>query len=117
MTGQINSPHDSEGADYWQRGGKSTMVKAVWNDVTLAESDETVVVEGNHYFPAAAIDRQHFKPSVTTTICPWKGTAHYYTVIAGGKENPDAAWYYPEPKAAAAEIKDHIAFWKGVKVS
>ena len=93
------------------------MGKAVWNDVTLAESAETVVVEGNHYFPAAAIDRQHFKPSATTTICPWKGTAHYYTVIAGGKENPDAAWYYPEPKAAAAEIKDHIAFWKGVKVS
>ena len=93
------------------------MVKAVWNDVTLAESAETVVVEGNHYFPAAAIDRQHFKPSATTTICPWKGTVLYYTVIAGGKENPDAAWYYPEPKAAAAEIKDHIAFWKGVKVS
>lgn len=93
------------------------MVKAVWNGVTLADSNETVVIEGNHYFPTSAIMSENFKPSSTTTNCPWKGTAHYYTVVAGGQENPDAAWYYPEPKAAAAEIKGRVAFWKGVKVS
>jgi uncharacterized protein (DUF427 family) len=93
------------------------MVKAQWNEATLAQSDQTVVVEGNHYFPAESVSRNHLKPSPTTTKCPWKGTAHYYTVVVDGKENPDAAWYYPDPKPAAAEIKDRIAFWKGVKVS
>jgi uncharacterized protein (DUF427 family) len=92
------------------------MPKAVWNGATLAESDRTVVVEGNHYFPADAIDRSKFKPSATHTVCPWKGTASYYTVVVDGKENPDAAWFYPEPKDAAKEIKDHVAFWKGVEV-
>ena len=92
------------------------MVKAVWNDVTIAESDDTVVVEGNHYFPRAAVSADALVPSATTTICPWKGTAHYYSVVAGGTESRDAAWYYPEPKPAAAEIKDRIAFWKGVEV-
>ena len=93
------------------------MVKAEWNGATVAQSDETVVIEGNHYFPADAVNKSHLKPSTTTTKCPWKGTAHYYTVSVGGKDNPDAAWYYPDPKPAAAEIKDRIAFWKGVKVS
>jgi uncharacterized protein (DUF427 family) len=93
------------------------MVKAEWNGATLAESGETVLVEGNHYFPADAVNKSYLKPSTTTTACSWKGTAHYYTVSVGGKDNPDAAWYYPDPKPAAAEIKDRIAFWRGVKVS
>ncbi len=93
------------------------MVKAVWNGVVLADSDQTVVVEGNHYFPVGSVDQKVLKPSTTTTVCPWKGTAHYHTIVADGKENPDAAWYYPEPKPAAAEIKNRVAFWKGVKVS
>ena len=93
------------------------MVKATWNGVTLGESADTVVVENNHYFPLAAIDPALLKPSDTTTVCPWKGTAHYYTVVADGVENPDAAWYYPDPKPAAAQIKDRVAFWRGVKVA
>ena len=93
------------------------MTKAIWNGVTLAASDDTVIVEGNHYFPADAVTPEVLKPSTTTTICPWKGTAHYYTVAAGGAENPDAAWYYPDPKPEAARIKGRIAFWKGVKVT
>jgi len=93
------------------------MVKAVWNGVTLAESCETVVVENNHYFPLSSVDPAILKPSATTSVCPWKGTAHYYTVLAGGAENRDAAWYYPEPKSAAAQIKGRVAFWKGVKVA
>ena len=92
------------------------MVKAVWNGVIIAESDDTVVVEGNHYFPRASVDAALLTDSATTSVCPWKGTAHYHSVTAGGAENKDAAWYYPEPKAAASEIKDRIAFWKGVKV-
>jgi uncharacterized protein (DUF427 family) len=93
------------------------MAKAVWNGVVLAESDRTEVVEGNHYFPADSIDRTHFTESSTHSVCAWKGTASYYTVVAGGKENPDAAWYYPAPKDAAKQIKDHVAFWKGVEVT
>jgi uncharacterized protein (DUF427 family) len=93
------------------------MVKAVWNGETIAESGETVMIEGNHYFPAASVRKDALKASATTTICPWTGTAHYYSVMVGGQENADAAWYYPEPKNAAASIKDHIAFWKGVTVS
>ena len=92
------------------------MVKAVWNGVTIAESDDTVVVENNHYFPLSSIDPALLKPSATTSVCPWKGTANYYTLSAGGSENPDAAWYYAEPKDAAANIKGRVAFWKGVKV-
>ncbi len=91
-------------------------MKALWNGKTLAESADTVVVEGNHYFPADAIKKAYFKPSATHTLCPWKGTASYYTLAVDGKENPDAAWYYPEPKDAAKEIKGHVAFWKGVEV-
>jgi len=92
------------------------MVKAVWNGVTIAESDETVIVEGNHYFPRAAVQADLLVPSATTSVCPWKGIANYYSVVAGGAENADAAWYYPETKPAADEIRDRIAFWKGVTV-
>lgn len=93
------------------------MVKAIWNGSVIAEADDTVVVEGNHYFPRAAVKAEYLKPSDTTTVCPWKGTAQYHTLSVDGQENRDAAWYYAEPKPAAAEIRDRIAFWKGVKVS
>ncbi|HEY9910109.1 MAG TPA: DUF427 domain-containing protein [Thermosynechococcaceae cyanobacterium] len=92
------------------------MPKAVWNGVVLAESDRCEVVEGNQYFPPDAINREYFQDSGTHTTCPWKGTASYYTVAVDGQENKDAAWYYPEPKDAAKNIKGYIAFWKGVKV-
>ena len=92
-------------------------MKAMWNGAVLAESDQTVVVEGNHYFPPDSIHKEHFKPSDTHTECGWKGTASYYTVEVGGQKNPDAAWYYPEPKDAAKQIAGHIAFWKGVTVT
>lgn len=91
-------------------------MKATWNGAVLAESDETVVVEGNQYFPADSINREHFRESATHTVCPWKGTASYYDVVVGGETNKDAAWFYPEPKDAAKEIKDRVAFWRGVKV-
>ena len=92
------------------------MIRAIWNGTVLAESPETVIVEGNHYFPPEALCREYFSDSSTTTVCPWKGTAHYFTVVVAGAENTDAAWYYPEPKPAAAEIRDRVAFWKGVRV-
>jgi uncharacterized protein (DUF427 family) len=92
------------------------MPKAIWNGVVLAESDETIVIEGNHYFPPTAIHTEHFKPSPTRTFCGWKGLASYYTIEVDGKQNPDAAWFYPEPKKAAKEIGGYVAFWKGVKV-
>ena len=91
-------------------------MRALWNDTVIAESDATVVVEGNHYFPADSVRPELLVPSATTTVCPWKGTASYYTLSVNGKENPDAAWYYPAPKDAAAEIKDHVAFWRGVTI-
>jgi uncharacterized protein (DUF427 family) len=90
-------------------------MKAIWNDQIIAESDETVVVEGNHYFPLGSVNETFLKPSDKTTSCPWKGTANYYTLIAGGAENPDAAWYYANPKDAAKEIAGRVAFWKGVQ--
>jgi uncharacterized protein (DUF427 family) len=93
------------------------MAKATWNGTTIAESKLTQMVEGNHYFPPTDIHREFLEPSNHTTICPWKGTAHYYHVLANGKKNENAAWYYPEPKAAASNIKDHIAFWKGIQVT
>ena len=92
------------------------MVKASWNKATIAESGDTMVVEGNHYFPPDAVDFDRLKPSETTTICPWKGTAHYFHIVVDGETNPDAAWYYPEPKPEAARIRDRVAFWKGVEV-
>ena len=91
-------------------------MKAVWNNATIAESDNTVVIEGNHYFPADSINKDYFQRSETHSTCPWKGIASYYNVVVDGKTNADAAWYYPEPKDAAKEIKDHIAFWRGVEV-
>lgn len=92
------------------------MVEARWNGTLIASSDDTVVVEGNHYFPADAVDAAVLRPSSTTTLCPWKGIAHYYSLEVDNAENPDAAWYYPDPKAKAENIRDRIAFWKGVKV-
>lgn len=91
-------------------------MKAVWNNTILAESDDTVVVEGNHYFPKETINREFFQDSTTHTTCPWKGLASYYSLNVAGQQNKDAAWYYPDPKAAAAQIKDHVAFWKGVQI-
>jgi uncharacterized protein (DUF427 family) len=91
-------------------------MKATWNNTTVAESDETIVIEGNHYFPPDAIVKDHFQPSDTHTICPWKGEASYYNVVVDGQVNKDAAWYYPQPKNAATEIKDYVAFWRGVRV-
>lgn len=91
-------------------------MKAIWNNTVIAESDRTVVVEGNHYFPKDAIKTAFFADSTTHTTCPWKGVASYYSLQVDGKANPDAAWYYPEPKDAASQIKDHVAFWKGVRV-
>lgn len=92
------------------------MVKAIWGGKTIAESDQTVVVEGNQYFPTDSVVKDFLKSSSHTSICPWKGTAHYYHLEVNGIRNENAAWYYPEPKPAAAEIKNRIAFWKGVHV-
>ena len=92
------------------------MAKATWNGATLAESDRFEVVEGNVYFPEAALNRALFEPSDTHTTCGWKGVASYYDVVVDGKRNKDAAWFYPQPLEAAANIKGHVAFWKGVTV-
>jgi uncharacterized protein (DUF427 family) len=92
------------------------MAKATWAGKTIADSKSTVVVEGNQYFPPEAVEKQFLKPSSYTSVCPWKGTAHYYHVEVDGMKNENAAWYYPEPKPAAAEIRDRIAFWKGISV-
>jgi len=92
-------------------------MKAIWNDQVIAQSDETVVVENNHYFPRSSVNAGFLKDSPTHTTCPWKGLASYYSLQVNGKENIDAAWYYPQPKEAASQIKDHIAFWKGVQIT
>ena len=92
------------------------MAKAIWQGTTIAETDKTEQVEGNQYFPPAAVRREHLELSAHTTVCPWKGIAHYYNVVVNGKKNENAAWFYPEPKPAANQIKDYVAFWKGVKV-
>ena len=91
-------------------------MKAIWNGATLAESDDTIVVEGNHYFPPEAIDERYFSASDHTSVCGWKGTARYYHLDVGGERNADAAWYYPETKPKADRIKGYVAFWKGVQV-
>lgn len=91
-------------------------MKAVWKGAVIAESTDTVVVEGNHYFPLACVDKAVLEPSTRTSVCPWKGTANYYTLSVEGERNPDAAWYYAEPKEAARQIKGRVAFWKGVTV-
>ncbi len=92
-------------------------MKAIWNGTVVAESDDTVVVEGNHYFPAESVREDLMRPSGTTTVCPWKGTASYKSLEVDGAVNADAAWYYPEPKDAAREITGRYAFWKGVEVT
>ena len=91
-------------------------MKAYWHNVILAQSDNTIVVEGNHYFPPDSIHKEYFKESATHTTCPWKGEASYYDVVVEGEVNKDAAWYYPQPKEAAKQIRDHVAFWKGIGV-
>jgi uncharacterized protein (DUF427 family) len=93
------------------------MMKAIWNGTILAESDQTIVVEGNHYFPPDAIHGEHFQDSTTHTTCPWKGVANYYSVVVDGQVNKDAAWYYPSPKPAAKQITGYVAFWRGVQVT
>ncbi|MDJ0691706.1 MAG: DUF427 domain-containing protein [Xenococcaceae cyanobacterium MO_188.B32] len=92
------------------------MPKAIWNGAVLAESDSCEVVEGNQYFPPDSINKEYFQPSSTHTTCPWKGQASYYNIVVNGEENKDAAWYYPETKEKANNIKGYIAFWRGVKV-
>jgi uncharacterized protein (DUF427 family) len=92
------------------------MPKATWNGTVLAESDKTIVVEGNHYFPPESVHKEYFSETPTHTICPWKGTASYYSIHVDGQTNRDAAWYYPQTKEAASQIKDYVAFWRGVQV-
>lgn len=92
------------------------MMRAIWNGVVLAETPRTVMVEGNHYFPPESIHREYFQDSPTRTLCPWKGLASYYTINTGQDVNPDAAWYYPHPSPLARRIKNHVAFWHGVRV-
>jgi uncharacterized protein (DUF427 family) len=92
-------------------------MKAVWKNTVIAESNDTVVVEGNHYFPLDSVNADLLRASDTNSVCPWKGTASYYDVVVGQDVNQDAAWYYPDPKPAAQEILNHVAFWRGVTVS
>ena len=92
------------------------MAQAKWQGALLADSDKTIIIEGNHYFPPDSVDSQYFQKSDTHSTCPWKGEASYYIIKVGDQINTDAAWYYPQPKEAAAEIKDYVAFWKGVEI-
>jgi len=92
------------------------MAKAIWNGAVIAESSDTIVVEGNHYFPPSAVNKEYLKDSSTHTVCHWKGTASYYNIEVNGQTNRDGAWYYPDPKPAANQITNYIAFWRGVKV-
>lgn len=91
-------------------------MKAIWKDTVIAQSDETVIVEGNHYFPIESVRTDFLTDSDTKSVCPWKGTANYYNIDVDGEINPDAAWHYPDPKDAASEIRGRIAFWKGVQI-
>ena len=91
-------------------------MKAIWNGKVLADSDDTVVVDGNHYFPADSLERSCFRESATSSHCPWKGDASYYTVVVEGEENRDAAWYYETPLEAARQIENRVAFWRGVQI-
>ncbi len=95
---------------------ESMSMQAIWNGAVIADSDDTVVVENNHYFPLESVRPDVLRPSQHRTVCPWKGTASYYSVEVDGEVNADAAWFYPEPKDAAAQIKDRVAFWRGVEV-
>ncbi|MDQ6748924.1 MAG: DUF427 domain-containing protein [Candidatus Dormibacteraeota bacterium] len=92
------------------------MIRATWNGAVIAESDKTIVVEGNHYFPRTAVKQEYLQPTESHSVCPWKGVASYYSLKVDGVENPDAAWYYPEPKPAAKRVTDRLAFWHGVNV-
>jgi uncharacterized protein (DUF427 family) len=92
------------------------MLRAVWNGAVLAEAPRTIRLEGNHYFPPDSLNREYFTASRTKSVCPWKGLASYYTVVVDGQANPDAAWYYPHPSPLARRIRDHVAFWNGVRV-
>ena len=92
------------------------MAKAIWNGKVLAESEKTETVEGNVYFPEDSLKREYFRPSSTTSTCPWKGLARYYTIVIDGDDNQDAAWYYPDPKPAARNLKGYVAFWRGVDI-
>jgi uncharacterized protein (DUF427 family) len=92
------------------------MLRAVWNGVVLAQAPRTIRLEGNHYFPPESLTREYFTASRTKSVCPWKGMASYYTVVVDGQANPDAAWYYPHPSPLARRIRDHVAFWNGVRV-
>jgi uncharacterized protein (DUF427 family) len=92
------------------------MAKAIWNGVILAESNQTEMVEGNHYFPLESINKTYFQENNSTSVCPWKGTANYYDIVVDGKINAGGAWYYANPKVAAKQIKNHVAFWRGVRV-
>lgn len=92
-------------------------MKAIWNNAVIAESDETVVVEGNHYFPVTSIKKEYFKQSETHTVCPWKGTASYYNIEVDGSVNQDAAWFYPETSVAAKKIEGYVAFWRRVEIT
>ena len=93
------------------------MPKATWQGVVLAQSNETIEIEGNQYFPPDSVNRQYLEDSTMHSTCPWKGEASYYTITVNGNKNPDAAWYYPDPKDAAAQIKNYVAFWKGVEIT
>lgn len=92
------------------------MPRAIWNDVVIAESDKTEVLEGNHYFPPKTIKQEYFRKNGKTTICPWKGVAHYYDIVVGGEVNKEAAWYYPTPSRAAGNIRGHVAFYDSVRI-
>ncbi len=96
---------------------KTEIMKAIWNNRIIAESDKTKLIEGNHYFPREKVNREYLKESDKHTDCHWKGIASYYDLVVDGKTNKDAAWYYPDPSSEAAEIRDHIAFWRGVEVT
>ncbi|MCW2843418.1 MAG: hypothetical protein JWN22_1334 [Nocardioides sp.] len=111
-----NVKFSSRAHGYPVRRTVAGMATARWNDTIIASSDDTVVVEGNHYFPLESVSATLVETS-TTSVCPWKGTASYYSVEVDGKTNADAAWFYPTPKDAAAEIKGKVAFWKGVVVT
>ena len=92
-------------------------MQAVWNSKTIANSNETIVIEGNHYFPPESINKEFFKENSNTTVCPWKGTASYYDVVVDGQTNTGAAWYYAQPSEKAKQIKDYVAFWRGVEIT
>ncbi len=91
-------------------------MQALWNDTVIAESNDTIVIEGNHYFPPESVKKEYFQESQYHTTCPWKGEASYFDLVVNGKHNENAVWYYPNPKDAAAPIKGYFAFWKGVKI-